>query len=134
MKNKIEEFRHKYDLTQADIARAAEVNPASVSRWEQQETQPKAKYLMRLARRYKVELSELADLDDDDLLAFRDRIHEFQQKPIFPQPDYIVSDGKKTFVIEQTESTYEKILKALSNLSDRELETVWGVVSRLQRG
>lgn len=59
MKISLKAMRVNSDLTQAEAAKAAGVNRATIASWESYETFPTAQQLMTLCRIYKCDMSDI---------------------------------------------------------------------------
>lgn len=55
----IKQYRIEHDLTQAELAEKVEVNPATVSSWEVNRTEPNIKQLSNLSKLFGIQVDEL---------------------------------------------------------------------------
>ena len=133
MKLKLEEWRIKNGLSQSDVAKVAEVNPATIWKWEHGTAQPRMHNLSRITQHYGIPMSEIVELDEPAKM----RTIFAQAAKI--QPDYITKDGAcidtKIFADKpHEESAFERIIKYLPALSDNDLDMIWGIMEKLIRG
>lgn len=66
MKNSIKVERAKNDLTQADLARLIKVSRQTINAMEQGKYVPSTVLALRLASVFKVEVSEIFQLEEED--------------------------------------------------------------------
>ena len=64
MKNRIKEFRAKYDLTQEDLARKAKVRRETIIYLEQNKYNPSLNLAHEVARVLKTTIDELFDFEE----------------------------------------------------------------------
>jgi putative transcriptional regulator len=62
MKNKIKEFRHKYGLTQEDLAQAVGVRRETIIYLEQGKYNPSLQLAATVAKKLKAQIEDLFDL------------------------------------------------------------------------
>ena len=66
MKNSIKVQRAKMNLTQADLAKLAQVSRQTINAMELSKYVPSTVLSLKLAKIFEVEISELFSLEDDD--------------------------------------------------------------------
>jgi len=136
MKLKLEEWRVRNGLSQSDVAKVAEVNPATIWKWEHGTAQPRMHNLSRITQHYSIPMSELVELDDEPP-KLEKVFTPIQSSDIMP--DCFVKDSAhpdKMILLTKahTETTFERIMKNLPSLSDSDLDIIWGIMERLIRG
>jgi len=145
VKVKLKEWRLAHGLTQSDIARAADVNPASVWKWENGTMQPRMDSLWRLSNFYKVPISAFVELDDRDKkryavdFAIDYETSAGEMSPLIVEyapksPKSSAHSVKSISPIKtiKSENTFSRIVKVLPTLSDSELDTIWAIIERLK--
>ena len=71
-KDKLKQLRIEHNLTQADVAKAIGVSPATIGNYEQGTREPKNNEMwQKLADYFKVSLDELMDVDNNVLYPFK---------------------------------------------------------------
>lgn len=74
---KLRELRETYDLSQAQIASALNIDRSTYTNYELDKTSPNLETLVRLARIFNVPKDALLPEDDDDTVTFRDLIQPY---------------------------------------------------------
>ncbi len=105
--NRLKELRQEKNLTQADVANAIGTSQRNIGRWENNENEPGASFVIKLANYFEVSSDYLLEITDDFSLTSK----KLLQKETLSQNEYKLIEKYRKLsttekqLIDQTIST-----------------------------
>ena len=127
---KIKQLRHKYSMTQEQLASILSISPQSVSKWETGTTMPDISLLPRLAEAFGITIDDLFDLSVDQKLQRIERRIDLEEE--FASDVFYEYEGfLKNQLDENADRT--RILSLLAHLYHHRMTSDSAKVSRYAR-